>query len=144
MYSMYLLKMFIDVTILISNFITNKMHAVYDTHLSKHATLKHFCCRGCWEVETCTGSLSCKMELMKVPGERGVSTGKLDIGPTSTLTGHSSSSSSKQWTGLDGSSLMWTNGLVLFGQQIVSPIITGQLHSIKNLMYLACPPATLL
>lgn len=59
---------------------------------------------------TGAGSLSCRMELMKVVGERGVSWGTV---PTSTSTGHTSSTSESWVVGLDGSSLMWTSGLVL-------------------------------
>lgn len=53
-------------------------------------------------------SFSSRMELMKVVGERGVSTGAA----TSSKTGHTSTS------GLDGSSLMSTDGLSLRGDQV--------------------------
>lgn len=98
------------------------------THFSKHATLKHLWCG----VGAAVGSLSCRMELMKVVGERGVSAGTLDPAPTSTSTGHTSSISG-QWVGLDGSSLMCTKGLVLLrvlrGGSFLSKV---QLH-IKNI-----------
>lgn len=63
--------------------------SIIHTHLSKRATLKHFSGGG----GAGDGSLSCRMELIKVVGERGVSAGKVDPAPTSTSTGHTSSTS---------------------------------------------------
>lgn len=67
---------------------------------------------------------------MKVVGERGVSTGTPDTASTSTSTGHTSSTSGL-WAGLDGSSLMWTNGLVLELKKKNVFIITGS-RLLKN------------
>lgn len=58
---------------------------------------------------------SCRMELMKVVGDRGVSTGKA---PPS-RTGHSSTS------GLDGSSLTLTDSLSLQGAQMEQLSVTA-------------------
>lgn len=85
--------------------------SIINTHLSRHATLKHFCSDG-GRGGAGDGSLSCRMELIKVVGERGVSAGKVDPAPTSTSTGHTSSTS-ETWVGLNGSSFTCTNGLVL-------------------------------
>lgn len=92
-------------------FVLIKCAFVGKTHLSKQATLRHFWSLG-GGLGAVMGSLSWRMELMKVVGERGVSTGTPDNAPISTSTGHTSSTSGL-WVGLGGSSLMWTNGLVL-------------------------------